>query len=78
MYKRQAYGQPLTEESLADPAVNARFRSRVGIVFQNSDVQVFSATVREEIAFGCLQLGLSAAETAARTADVLDLSLIHI
>ena len=68
-----AYGQPLTEESLADPAVNARFRSRVGIVFQNSDVQVFSATVREEIAFGCLQLGLSAAETAARTADVLDM-----
>ena len=45
----------------------------MGIVFQNSDVQVFSATVREEIAFGCLQLGLSAAETAARTADVLDM-----
>jgi cobalt/nickel transport system ATP-binding protein len=66
-----AYGQPLTEESLADPEVNARFRSRVGIVFQNSDVQVFSATVREEIAFGCLQLGLSATETASRTADVL-------
>jgi cobalt/nickel transport system ATP-binding protein len=66
-----AYGQPLTEESLADPEVNARFRSRVGIVFQNSDAQVFSATVREEIAFGCLQLGLSAVETAARTADVL-------
>lgn len=66
-----AYGQPLTEESLADPEVNARFRSRVGIVFQNSDAQVFSATVRGEIAFGCLQLGLSAVETAARTADVL-------
>ncbi len=66
-----AYGQPLTEDALADPEVNARFRSRVGIVFQNSDTQVFSATVREEIAFGCLQLGLSAQQTAARTADVL-------
>ncbi len=30
-----------------------------------------SATVREEIAFGCLQLGLSAHETATRMADVL-------
>ncbi len=66
-----AYGQPLTDDSLSDPEINARFRSRVGFVFQNSDSQVFSATVREEIAFGCLQLGLSAQQTAARTADVL-------
>ena len=66
-----AYGQPLTDDSLSDPEINARFRSRVGFVFQNSDSQVFSATVREEIAFGCLQLGLSAHETATRMADVL-------
>lgn len=46
------------------------FRSRVGFVFQNSDAQVFSPTVREEIAFGPLQLGLSRTETASRVADV--------
>ena len=33
---------------------------RVGFVFQNSDAQVFSPTVREEIAFGPLHDGLAA------------------
>ena len=43
----------------------AGFRSRVGFVFQNSDAQVFSPTVREEIAFGPLNLGLARDEVAA-------------
>jgi cobalt/nickel transport system ATP-binding protein len=32
------------------------FRSRVGMLFQNSDTQLFCNTVREEVAFGPLQL----------------------
>jgi cobalt/nickel transport system ATP-binding protein len=32
---------------------------------------VFSPTVREEVAFGCLQMGLSRDETLGRVADVL-------
>lgn len=68
-----AFGQPLTEESLADEQFSADFRSRVGIVFQNPDTQVFSATVREEVAFGCLQLRLPQEVTEQRIADILTL-----
>jgi cobalt/nickel transport system ATP-binding protein len=66
-----AFGHPVTEDSLEDEQMSRGFRSRVGFVFQNSDAQVFSPTVREEIAFGPLQLGLSREETADRVADVL-------
>ncbi len=66
-----AFGHPVTEDNLEDEQFSRGFRSRVGFVFQNSDTQVFSPTVREEVAFGCLQLGLSTMETAARVDDVL-------
>jgi cobalt/nickel transport system ATP-binding protein len=67
----EAFGHPVTEDNLEDEQFSTGFRSRVGFVFQNSDAQVFSPTVREEIAFGCLQIGLSVDETAARVDDVL-------
>ncbi|HEV7897722.1 MAG TPA: ABC transporter ATP-binding protein [Planosporangium sp.] len=66
-----AFGHPVTEDNLEDEQFSAGFRSRVGFVFQNSDAQVFSPTVREEIAFGCLQIGVPADETIARVDDVL-------
>lgn len=66
-----AFGEPVTEESMEDEQMSEGFRSRVGFVFQNSDAQVFSPSVREEIAFGPLQLGLSRTETAERVADIL-------
>lgn len=34
-------------------------RSRVGLVFQNPDSQLFSASVREDVSFGPLNLGLN-------------------
>jgi cobalt/nickel transport system ATP-binding protein len=66
-----AFGEPLTETSLADEQANARFRTRVGIVFQNPDTQVFSATVAEEVAFGCRQLRMTGSDTAGRVEDVM-------
>jgi cobalt/nickel transport system ATP-binding protein len=66
-----AFGEQVTEVTMEDEQFSAAFRSRVGFVFQNSDAQVFSPTVREEIAFGCLQLGMSREETLARVDDVL-------
>jgi cobalt/nickel transport system ATP-binding protein len=33
-------------------------RSRIGLVFQNPDAQLFSASVREDVSFGPLNLGL--------------------
>ena len=37
-----AFGKPLTEEALRDDEFNFAFRRRVGLVFQDSDVQLFS------------------------------------
>lgn len=68
-----AFGEPVSEEALADHATNARFHSRVGLVFQNPAAQLFSATVEEDLRFGCRQLGLDAAETGRRVAEAADL-----
>lgn len=65
-----AFGEEVTEDTMEDVQMSEGFRSRVGFVFQNSDAQVFSPTVREEIAFGPLQLGMSREDTASRVEDV--------
>jgi cobalt/nickel transport system ATP-binding protein len=65
-----AFGEEVNAEKLEDEQFSAGFRSRVGFVFQNTDAQVFSPTVREEIAFGPLQLGLEPDEIEARISDV--------
>lgn len=64
----EAFGHPLTESRLEK---NPGFRQQVGILFQNSDAQLFCPTVEEEIAFGPLQLGLEDIRT--RIEDVLGL-----
>ena len=66
-----AFGEPVTEESLEDEQFSMGFRSRVGFIFQNADAQVFSPSVREEIAFGPLQLGWPRRTIERRIADVL-------
>jgi cobalt/nickel transport system ATP-binding protein len=43
-----------------------RLRTDIGMVFQNPDSQLFSANVREDVAFGPLNLGLSADEVRHR------------
>lgn len=47
-------------------------RSRVGIVFQDPDNQLFSADVYGEIAFGALNLGLPEKEVRRRVETVMD------
>lgn len=51
------FGEPITEQALRDEAFFLRFRRRVGLVFQNPDVQLFNPSVFDEVAFGPLQLG---------------------
>ena len=65
-----AFGAPLTEEALEDPAFRREFRSRVGFVFQEADVQLFCPDAFEELAFGPLQLGLDEQEVRDRVAEV--------
>src|SRR5437016_4268341 len=67
----EAFGAKVTEENLEDEQFNRAFRSRVGFVFQNSDAQVFSPTVREEIAFGPMSLGLDVEAVRNRVDDTL-------
>ena len=67
----RAFGSDVTEDSLEDEQFGAAFRSRVGFVFQNADAQVFSPSVREEVAFGPLQLGLPRELASQRVHDVL-------
>lgn len=45
--------------------------AKVGLVFQNSDDQIFSATVGEDVAFGPLNLGLEDIEVRQRVAEAL-------
>jgi len=72
-----AFGDLLTEEALQEEQFLYSFRRRVGLVFQDPDVQLFSATVWDEIAFGPLQLGLSVEEVERRVAESLSLLRIE-
>jgi cobalt/nickel transport system ATP-binding protein len=61
-----AFGAPLTEDALEDPVFRHAFRSRVGFVFQEADIQLFCSNGRDELAFGPLQLELPADEVERR------------
>jgi len=67
----RAFGADVTEDSLEDAQFSKGFRSRVGFVFQSSESQVFSPSVREEIAFGPLNMGLPRDEVERRVDDTL-------
>jgi len=46
-------------------------RSRVGLVFQNPDSQLFSASVREDVSFGPMNLGLDGRSVSNRVEEAL-------
>ncbi len=46
-------------------------RSRIGLVFQNPDSQLFSASVREDVSFGPLNLGLDNETVRSRVEEAL-------
>ena len=54
-------------------------RARVGIVFQDPDDQLFMPTVREDVAFGPLNLGLTGDEVEARVDEALaTVRMLHV
>lgn len=67
----KAFGHPLSEDAMVDDEVNFAFRRRVGLVFQNPDVQLFNPTVFDEVAFGPLQLGWPRDRILHRVAEML-------
>lgn len=61
------HGRPLrTEKDFRE------LRRKVGLVLQNADDQLFCPTVLEDVAFGPLNLGLTADEAKERAARTLD------
>ncbi|WP_206811992.1 energy-coupling factor ABC transporter ATP-binding protein [Paradesulfitobacterium ferrireducens] len=69
----EAFGRELTEKSLQEPDILREFRQKVGFIFQNSDAQLFSSTVWDELAFAPLQIGLSPATVRERVEDTAEL-----
>ena len=47
-------------------------RSKVGIVFQNPDTQLFCASVYQEISFGPLNLGIPEKEAAEAVGNIIE------
>jgi cobalt/nickel transport system ATP-binding protein len=68
--KISAFGQELSEEALAEEQAAHNFRSKVGMVFQNADIQLFCPSVQEDIAFGPLQLGIAEEEVKKRLTKI--------
>ncbi|MCX8130546.1 MAG: energy-coupling factor ABC transporter ATP-binding protein [Clostridia bacterium] len=69
----KAFGTHVTVKSFSKDSFSKDFHRKIGFVFQNSDTQLFCSTVREEIAFGPLQMNIPYEEVNNRIADVLDL-----
>ena len=59
-------GRPLDDKNLR------WIRSKVGLVFQNPDDQLFSATVFDDVAFGPINMGYSEAEVKQCVTRALD------
>ncbi|MEE3420807.1 MAG: ABC transporter ATP-binding protein [Lachnospiraceae bacterium] len=53
----QLDGEEITGKKLKNEDFSREFHKKLGFVFQNPEVQLFSKTVEDEIAFGPLQLG---------------------
>ena len=65
-----AFGEDVT--AAAEDARVARWlHRRVGLVFQDADVQLFSPTVWDDVAFGPLQMAWEAAEVRRRVEEAL-------
>lgn len=69
-----AFGNQIEEDtfdSLIGNEFSQYFRRKVGFVFQNSDVQLFSSTVYDEIAFGPLQLDMTKEQVKSRVDEII-------
>ena len=66
-------GKELKEASFNDEDFSKSFRRSIGLVFQNPDVQLFCPTVREDIVFGPLQLGIGKEEIKKRLEEFVSI-----
>jgi cobalt/nickel transport system ATP-binding protein len=71
------HGEAVEMKRFDDDKFAFDFRRRVGLVFQNPDVQLFNPTVFDEIAFAPLQLRWSKEEIARRVEEMLEVMEIR-
>lgn len=69
----RALGRELNEDAFSDEEFSRIFRKKIGFVFQNPDVQLFCPSVKEDITFGPLQLGMARNEVNARFDKLVEL-----
>lgn len=65
-------GTEITEKYLHNKKNAVAFHSRIGYLFQNSETQLFTRSVEDEIAFGLYQLELPEDEVHKRTEHFLE------
>lgn len=66
------HGDALSAEVFSHDAFAFDFRRRVGLVFQNPEVQLFNPTVFDEVAFAPLQLHWPKEQIVERVSAILD------
>jgi len=66
-------GEDINAKTLKDTRFAKAFHQKIGFVFQNSDSQLFCATVFDEIAFGPRQMGMDEATVISRVEECLEL-----
>ncbi len=66
----KAFDRRLQEDVFNDAEFSRFFRSRVGLVFQSYDAQLFCPTVKEDIVFGPLQFGMGKQEIKAKLESI--------
>ena len=71
------HNQPIEQHCFDDDRFAFDFRRRVGLVFQNPDVQLFNPTVFDEVAFAPLQLRWAKEEIIRRVDQMLDVMEIR-
>lgn len=72
-------GTEVLRQALKDKGFLRFFRSRVGYVFQDSDVQLFCPTVIDELLYGPLQLEMGEAEAMDRACEIMKmLNIEHL
>lgn len=68
----KAYGKELNEDTFNDEKFSRDFRRKVGLVFQDPNIQLFCPTVKEDIVFGPLNLGFGKIEIETRLDRLVD------
>ncbi len=69
----KAFGNIINRQYLEEEEKSYDFRRKIGFVFQDSDVQLFSPTVFDEVAFAPLHMGFDKNEILQKTKSAMQL-----